>query len=367
MIITIRLLSFTISFMLLFSLPFPQLSTVMAFSPLSFQYCPKMKFRLLILSSYQPPSPSRPNLEIILLRSSALSGGEEEDQTLYEFRDATTKNKSTMEKVNMITEVTEDDVVMTMPWGDNQSWALRDNLERYTVSIPNGGDNGNDETCALWRSMTRDVVELAGYDVRFLRRKHREEAGKAGSSSSSTSTSSSQSSSSSPSTEKTTITPKSLPLLDSFEFVPNGGVRGLACGVPGIADGSVIVTPPLSNVAYTVPRGYVISAIGGSVCAYELGLPLGSTTSDQKEVPLSFVGAVGGIQDAIVRDFAGAGGSSDVAKVVSDVLSDVDGAIGSKNGVVLAGKVGIAALVSLGAFEAISLLGHHLTVNMFWV
>jgi len=365
MIITIRLLSFTISFILLVSLPFSQLSTVMAFAPLSFQYCPKMKFRLLISSSYQPPSPSRTNLEIILLRSSALSGGEEEDQTLYEFIDATTANKSTMEKVDMITEVTEDDVVMTMPWGDNQSWALRDNLERYTVSIPNGGDNGNDEICALWRSMTRDVVELAGYDVRFLRRKHREEAGKAGSSSSSTSSSSSQSSS--PSTEKTTKTPKSLPLLDSFEFEPNGGARGLACGVPGIADGSVIVTPPLSNVAYTVPRGYVISAIGGSVCAYELGLPLGSTTLDEKGIPLSFVGAVGGIQDAIVRDFAGAGGSSDVAKVVSDVLSDVDGAIGSKDGVALVGKVGIAALVSLGVFEAISLLGHHLTVNMFWV
>ena len=168
-----------------------------------------------------------------------------------------------------------EDEDFDMPWGDLQSFALRDNLPKYIVTIPVPGKKGKYGTFALWRSLLNECTELAGYDVEFVRRRYEEDVktrddwkgyqiGEAGADSGSS--------------KKVAIAPGVLPLLDSFEFHPDGGVKGLSYGLPGIANGSEIRTPPVTDIESTVIRGYIRTHDGSA--AYELGSPAGNFYSE---------------------------------------------------------------------------------------
>eukprot|EP00985_Skeletonema_marinoi_P025666 scaffold19069_cov80-Skeletonema_marinoi.AAC.1 len=113
-----------------------------------------------------------------------------------------------------------------MPWGNVQKWALEDNIGKFTVTIPS-----SKKRVALWRTMAREVTELAGYPIPFLVKMHKRSLNTDdGSNNTSASTSE---------------CPGVLPMVDDFEFASNGGVVGSAYGIPGIADGTRINTPPL--------------------------------------------------------------------------------------------------------------------------
>jgi hypothetical protein len=80
----------------------------------------------------------------------------------------------------------EQDVNSRMVWSEWQDWALCDNLPKYLITIPppdvtmmtTAAADDNDHVAhqrpktrqyALWRNMLRDVPELSGYNVAFVR------------------------------------------------------------------------------------------------------------------------------------------------------------------------------------------------------
>lgn len=277
-------------------------------------------------------------------------------------------------------EEEEDEILSSMPWSDLQSWALRDNLPRYVITIPipgssrnsNGNSNSNSDkpkygTYALWRTMLKETTELSGYEVDYVRRAYERDVAKRedwegyaiGSKG----------------TESSKTAPGVLPLLESFEFHPDGGVSGLAYGIPGIAGGSSIRTTAVSNMEKTVILGYIETEDGSA--AYELGAPtgdfyapLGSSSGgggggggvmseDARRTMLESVARAAG---TIVQ--TGTAGASTAGKLAADAANSA--AAGGEMDPNLVNLAGTTAIVLAGA-TAIGMMSHHLTVNVFWV
>jgi len=213
----------------------------------------------------------------------------------------------------------DDEIILDL-WGDTQEWALQDNISKYTVNIPKLATSSNSITYAMWRSMTRDTIELSGYDINFIRKMHQKQLTKM---------------------NCTDSSPGVLPQLDEFEFRPNGGVSGRIQGLRGISDGTVIETSSLSQVDLTVPRGYVVTKDGST--AYELGVPLSKESQYATDVDADMV--------------------SGIANNVKNSISSVTDA----RDVELVANLGKTTAILLGAGVALNLLSHHLTVNVFWV
>lgn len=228
---------------------------------------------------------------------------------------------------------------LDMPWNEWQEWAVRDNLPKYTVMI--GGVQ-----YALWRSMVRDVTELAGYDVAFVRKIHQSKT-------------------------SSTTTPRLLPLLDQFQFESQGGITGTAYGIAGIAQGATIQTPPLVHMEDTLPKGYVVchanmdmdtdnNTAEQPLIAYELGMPKGeqqaifdTTTQPQERYRmLSTLASVAASQTAEV-------GMRALSAVTDNELVEND----NQNMIRLGG---LTAMLLTGA-TVMNAFHHHLTVNVFWV
>jgi hypothetical protein len=223
----------------------------------------------------------------------------------------------------------------TMPWSKFQEWALRDNLPRYVISIPvrTQGGGSQQKLHALWRTMSREVTELCGYPIEMLHEmharqlKHQEDDDTA-----------------------LSITPEVLPLLDEFEFESSGGLSGRVYGVLGVADGTKIETTVVKDVQFTLPKGYVQTEDGA--VAYELGTPLrdfyslDGTSGTVRELSKSMVKTA-----AVLAKGA-------VANDPATVDEDPD---------TMLVRLGFATAVVLGGATAMSMLSHHLTVNIFWV
>lgn len=225
-----------------------------------------------------------------------------------------------------------------LPWTQTQYWALKDNLSKYLVSIPVARSAEGEQpspTHALWSTMLRDVPELFGYDVSTVREMHQHMLQHI------------------PKTEDELnqkwriATPGVLPFLDQFQFEVDGGIAGEVYGLSGIADGTVIRTPPLSNLEQTVPMGYVLTDTG--TIAYELGIPNG-----EKE----YAGLTRIDRSALLKML------SVTAMSIKTPLS-VDFAEGKESKLLM--NIGGATAILLGGATVINLLTHHLTVNMFWV
>ena len=234
--------------------------------------------------------------------------------------------------------------MMDLPWGKRQTWALKDSVNKYLVEIPQlENDNGDgDCTYVMWRALTRENIELAGYDIEFLRRKYvqimRDEDNN------------------DEDEEDTPVkAPGALPLLDNFEFQSNGGVSGKIEGLRGIADGTIAQTSPLMYVQLTVPRGYVLTEDGSS--AYELGSPL---SEEGFSLDIARMGITINADD-VKRTLKS--GVEETGKVASSIALSV----GDQETTNMLVNLGATTAILLGGATAVNMLAHHLTVNVFWV
>lgn len=228
---------------------------------------------------------------------------------------------------------------MQMPWSTIQDWALRENLPKYTVMIPLQGPDPNGgssklatQVYALWRTMLKDLPELAGYPIDYLQQKHSEQVVEY--------------------ELEMKVTPGLLPFLEDYEFTKGGGISGRIFGVPGLADGTRIETSAVANVEVTLPIGFVRTVDGSA--AYELGRPQREAFSSSNIGSLQ--GDLGTGTDAVKSGSYGL--LKSVQGTASDAMEDADGMLvrlGATTGILLAGAT------------AVNMLSHHLTVNVFWV
>lgn len=230
-----------------------------------------------------------------------------------------------------------------MPWSDIQEYALKDNLPKFTVLI---STDGSSKQYAMWRTLTREVTELAGYPIPYLMQKR------------------------SSSVDKDTPTPGLLPMVDDFEFAPNGGITGRAYGLPGIADGTRINTPPLIGVEKTVPLGYVTTASdedeGVVGFSYELGTCASSSvySLDGSERSAALLSARRMMMEGMG---VGVASSRQIASVAKDAMVAGSGLLTDSDANQDLVYLGGATAMLLASATAVGMLSHHLTVNVFWV
>jgi len=235
---------------------------------------------------------------------------------------------------------TDENKKFDMPWTDIQQFAIQDNISKFTVTIPEMGRDSISKAkqYVMWRALTREVPELAGYPISFLLQKLTTQLGV-------------------------------LPLVDDFEFTSNGGISGRAYGLQGIADGTKIQTPPLIRAETTVPLGYITTQGDASTSeddigfSYELGLcssldSIGRTTGRSDGTALAaarrFILDDGALLDT-TKQVAGA--AKDIG---TELLSDQEA---NRDMIYLGG----ATTLLIFAATAVGILSHHLTVNVFWV
>jgi hypothetical protein len=204
--------------------------------------------------------------------------------------------------------------------------------------------------------MVREVTELAGYDVEFVREMYSKYV--------------SSQKNSNPSSGKETL-PKILPLLDQFEFESMGGITGKVYGLAGIAQGATIQTPELINVESTVPKGYVLCGSTDSdgasnhVVAYELGLPVGQSLdlfNNNERYRM-----LGTLAKAAASTVSNTKILEEGTKQVKNAVASIDDGVGDGSTMNMVANIGGATAILLSSATLFNALQHHLTVNVFWV
>ncbi len=232
-----------------------------------------------------------------------------------------------------------------MPWSNVQQWALEDNITKFTVTLPSS------KRYAMWRTMAREVTELAGYPISFLVKMH-ERSLKVDADNKTLN-----------STGETT--PGILPMVDDFEFASNGGVVGRGYGIPGIADGTRINTPPLVSVEQTIPLGYVTTEEDelGVSFSYELGICASNSvySLDGTERSSALLSARRLVLEGAVDS------SKRLADVAKDIQVSGSGLLSDAESNRDLAYLGGATAMLLASATAVGMLSHHLTVNVFWV
>jgi hypothetical protein len=159
-------------------------------------------------------------------------------------------------------------------------------------------------------------------------------------------------------------------MVDDFEFAPNGGITGRAYGLPGIADGTRINTPPLIGVEKTVPLGYVTTASdedeGVVGFSYELGTCASSSvySLDRSERSAALLSARRMMMEGMG---VGVASSRQVASVAKDAMVAGSGLLTDSDANQDLVYLGGATAMLLASATAVGMLSHHLTVNVFWV
>ena len=254
-----------------------------------------------------------------------------------------TADTSTSTVTSKNNKVERDD----MPWSNVQQWALEDNITKFTVTLPS-----SKKRYAMWRTMAREVTELAGYPIPFLVKMH-ERSVKV------------DDNESSKSTGEAETTPGILPMVDDFEFASNGGVVGRAYGIPGVADGTRINTPPLVSVEQTIPLGYVTTEEDelGVSFSYELGICASNSvySLDGTERSSALLSARRLVLEGAVDS------SKRLADVAKDMQVSGSGLLSDAESNRDLAYLGGATAMLLASATAIGMLSHHLTVNVFWV
>jgi hypothetical protein len=245
-----------------------------------------------------------------------------------------------------------DDNKYDMPWSKVQEWALTDHLDKYTIQVLMGQNNGDSQQqqqlrmYTLWRTLTNEVPTLAGYPLSFLveqarnvRRHHHHHDENAN-----------MTLSVSGSTTTQTIH-EILPYIDGYSFTAEGGVTGRVYGMAGVADGTRLETTPVSNLPLTLPKGYLLTQEG---MLYELGYPASETTALDRAA--SAVGSTTSMAQRLSTKSAPDEEKNQLSVGVADVMADTELI-----------KLGALTAVVLGGAWAMESLSHHLTVNVFWV
>lgn len=222
----------------------------------------------------------------------------------------------------------EDNALPDMPWSDFHAFALRDNLPRYTRVLPGKVP----KTYALWRTMMQEVPELSGYPISFLREKCARDKENA-------------------SGKNCPEAPNVLPFLDYFYFEPSGGLSGQVYGVPGLKDGTKIETSPVGQVEVTIPLGYVLTEVDG--IAYELGKPL--------------VQEGGYSLDALAASRTAGSLAKQATATMSEAINQRGAVASEEDPNTMLVRLGASTGLLLVGATAMSMLSHHLTVNVFWV
>jgi hypothetical protein len=221
---------------------------------------------------------------------------------------------------------------LAMPWSDSQDSALHDNLSKYTVHIPlrkaDSGDKGEEESqiYCLWRTMLKEVPQIAGYPIDFLQTMHGRQIQN--------------------NETLLKVTPGLLPYLEDYEFTSAGGVAGKVYGIAGIADGTRIETSAVSHIEVTLPQGFVRTTDGSA--AYEVGRPKREEFSS----------------DAVSASALAKGGG-ELWKNVQNGGSLEPMTVEGGDGMLM--RLGASSAILLAGATAVSMLSHHLTLNVFWV
>jgi len=265
-------------------------------------------------------------------------------------------------------EEIESATIGRYPWSELQQWALRDNLHKYSFRIPikertslTSTKSIDTETSAkkeegtvlssfaLWRSLQQDVSELSGYPIDFLQERYEEmHKGKQNGI---------EVTDDKDGTERRVqppATPGVLPFLQEYEFSAGGGISGYVYGMDGVSDGSRIETSAVKNIKESLPRGYIQTSDGHA--SFELGNPL---QTDKWNTELGTASSISAVKEFGLETVSNAASTStkELRSLVDSVEND-DGMLlrlGALSGVLLAGAT------------AVSMLAHHLTVNVFWV
>ena len=155
-------------------------------------------------------------------------------------------------------------------------------------------------------------------------------------------------------------------MLDNYEFTPDGGIAGLAYGLPGIADGTRIQTPSLICPEKSVPLGYVTTQgelnSNDYFFSYELGTCASLSTNSSDAVGKSAVLALA--QRSVAEGAIDS--SRQVANIAKDIAVSGPGSLfdtEANKDLVLSG----ATAMLLASATAVGILSHHLTINVFWV
>jgi hypothetical protein len=175
--------------------------------------------------------------------------------------------------------------------------------------------------------------------------------------------------------------PGVLPLLETYEFEPNNGIRGVVFGFPGIADGTTLTTPPLKHLEQTIPLGYVyaeeeeyqeennnISSDDAppttrttTIFAYELGTALSSSSSDTSLLSSSSYSS----SSSLMMDAANKAKAS-LVDGASGIAAGNTGLVNKETSQMMI-NIGGSAATLLAGTALVNMMSHHLTVNMFWV
>eukprot|EP00934_Nitzschia_sp_Nitz4_P001133 Nitzschia sp. Nitz4//scaffold141_size107518//72288//73157//NITZ4_004286-RA/size107518-processed-gene-0.113-mRNA-1//1//CDS//3329536318//1133//frame0 len=253
-------------------------------------------------------------------------------------------------------------------WSSRQDEAFRENHPKYTRTLSLNGQPPALYT--LWRTMLREVPEFSDFTVEMLKEAHDKHRA-----------------------SDPTNFPEagSLPFLDEYEFTGEGSVVGRLYGVAGLADGTKIELPGVSDMK-TFQFGFICPP--GSQMLYELGSPkedmnprtavnsrfgkllmgvmsvsdtLSQRLSDAIAQPMDSMGITSKSTSTAAKSSASSITSSKQATAQSGTSSNTtesnepeDSEKSNNNFMWLVG--GTAALQVVSRF----LLAHHLTVNMFW-
>lgn len=239
----------------------------------------------------------------------------------------------------------------SLPWSEFHDWALRDNLPKYIRILP----GETPKIYALWRTMLQEVPELSGYPIAFLQGKYAAKPLKQ----EPTNNNSTGASAAAPVAPDSV--PETLAFLDNFYFEPSGGLSGQVYGVAGLRDGTSIETSPVGQVEVTIPLGYVLTEDIG--IAYELGKPHVAEAEIQKY-------SIDGVTQMTRKAGQAAGSMSEVAASSMAAMTQNSASNGSGNSIDPDGmlvKMGASAGILLTGAIALSMLSHHLTLNVFWV